>query len=152
VQFYPQLLDVAIRKGVIKAGVDIPLNLKRFSDLIVEKGWKPAEQAYMAEKQRNPESDLSNEHNLSMLASSLADQKKTAEAISVLELSAKEHPASASAFNDLADGYAFIKDRERATEATNKALALADKDTSLSAAAKQDLQAAAKRRLEELNK
>jgi tetratricopeptide (TPR) repeat protein len=152
VQFYPHLLDVAIKKGVIKPGVDIPLNLKRFSDLIVEKGWKPAEQAYLAEKQRNPETELSNQHNLSMLASSLGEQKKLTEAISVLELSAREHPASASAFNDLAEGYAFLKQKERAIEATNKALALAEKDAHLSAAAKEQLQSDAKRRLEELNK
>lgn len=152
VQFYPQLLDVSIKKGVIKPGVDIPLNLKRFSDIIVEKGWKPAEQAYIAEKQRNPQTELSNQHNLSMLASSLGEQKKLTEAISVLELSAREHPASASAFNDLADGYAFLKQKERAVEATNKALALAEKDTHLSAPEKEQLQSAAKRRLEELNK
>lgn len=152
VQFYPHLLDVAIRKGVIKPGVDIPLNLKRFSDLIVEKGWKPAEQAYLAEKQKNPETDLSHQHNLSMLASSLAEQKKTEEAIAVLELSAREHPASASAFNDLADGYAFLKQKERAIEATNKALALAEKDAHLSAAQKEQLQSNAKRRLEQLAK
>ena len=152
VQFYPQLLDVAIKKNVVKAGIDIPLNLKRFSDIIVEKGWPAAEQAYAAEKQKNPESDLSNEHNLSMLASSLVEMNKTAEAISLLELSAREHPASANAFNDLADGYAFLKQKERAIEATNKALALAEKDSHLSAPQKEQLQSDAKRRLEELNK
>jgi tetratricopeptide (TPR) repeat protein len=152
VQFYPQLLDVAIKKSVIKPGVDIPLNLKRFSDLIVEKGWQTAEQAYAAEKRRNPETELSNQHNLSMLASALADQQKAPEAIAVLEFSAREHPASASAFNDLAEGYAFLKQKERAIEATNKALALAKKDAHLSAAAKEQLQSDAKRRLEQLNK
>jgi tetratricopeptide (TPR) repeat protein len=152
VQFYPQLLDVAFKKGVIKPGVDVPLNLKRFSDMIVEKGWQPAEQAYMAEKQKNPDTALADEHNLSMLASSLAEQNKGAEAISVLELSAREHPASASAFNDLADGYAFLKQKDRAIEATNKALALAEKDVHLSSAQKDQLQSDAKKRLEELNK
>src|SRR5262249_9284030 len=152
VQFYPHLLDVAIKKNVIKPGVDIPLNLKRFSDTIEEKGWAAAEQAYLAEKRRNPETDVFDEHTLSMLASDLAERKKIPEAISVLELSAKEHPASANAFNDLAEGYALTHQRERAIEATNKALALAEKDASLSAAAKQDLQTAAKQRLEQLNK
>jgi tetratricopeptide (TPR) repeat protein len=151
VQFYPQLLDVAISKNVIKPGVNIPLNLKRFSDLITSKGWQAAQQAYVAEKKANPDTDLSNEHNLSMLASTLAERKKPAEAISVLELSAREHPASASAYNDLADGYALTHQRERAIEATNKALALAEKDTLLSDSAKKNLQAAAKRRLEKLN-
>ena len=152
VQFYPQLIDVALKKNVIKAGIDIPLNTKRFNDIIVEKGWPQAEQAYRAEKRKNPDADLFNEHNLSMLASSLADQKKVGEAISVLELSAREHPASATAFNDLADGYAQTNQRQRAIEATEKSLALAEKDASLSASAKQGLQAAAKRRLEELSK
>ena len=152
IQFYPQLLDVAIKKNVIKAGVSVPLNLKRFSDLITDKGWEAAQQAYAAEKKANPDTDLSNQHNLSMLASALAEQKKPAEAISVLELSAREHPASASAFNDLADGYAQTNQRQRAIEATEKSLAIAEKDTSLSASAKQDLQAAAKRRLAQLNK
>lgn len=152
VQFYPQLLDVAIKKNVLNAGVNIPLNLKRFSDLIKEKGWQAAQQAYASEKQRNPKTELSNEHNLSMLASALAEQKRPAEAISVLELNATEHPASANALNDLAEGYALAKQRERVIEATNKALTLAEKDASLSDSAKQRLQAAAKRRLEELNK
>jgi hypothetical protein len=152
VQFYPHLLDVALKKNVIKPGVDIPLNLKRFSDVIVEKGWPAAEQAYVAEKRKNPESDLFSEHNLSMLASSLAEQKKTAEAVSVLELSTREHPTSASAFNDLAEGYALTNQRRRAIEATNKSLALAQKDKSLSESARQDLQAAGKRRLEQLSK
>ena len=152
VQFYPQLIDVALKKRVIKAGIEIPLNAKRFYDVIVEKGWPQAEQAYLAEKRKNPESDLFNEHNLSMLASSLADEKKVGEAISVLELSAREHPASASAFSDLADGYAQTNQRQLAIDATAKSLALAEKDASLPASAKQDLQTAAKRRMEQLNK
>jgi predicted Zn-dependent protease len=152
VQFYPQLIDVALKKNVIKAGIDIPLNAKRFNDIIVDKGWSQAEQAYRAEKRKNPDSDLFNEHNLSMLASSLADQKRVGEAISVLELSTREHPTSASAFSDLADGYAQTNQRQRAIEATATSLALAEKDASLPASAKQDLQTAAKRRLEQLNK
>jgi hypothetical protein len=52
----------------------------------------------------------------------------------------------------LADGYAQTNQRQRAIEATEKSVTLAEKDASLSASAKQDLQAAAKRRLEQLNK
>lgn len=152
VQFYPQLLDVAIRKNVLNPGVDIPLNLKRFSDLINDRGWEAAAQAYAAEKQKNPRTELSNEHNLSMLGSALLERKKATEAVAVLELNAKEHPASAAAYNDLADAYATTNQRQRAVEATEKSVALAEKDASLSDSAKQRLQAAAKRRLEQLNK
>lgn len=152
VQFYPQLLDVAIKKDVIKPGVNIPLNLKRFSDLITNKGWEAAQQAYAAEKQKNPRSELANEHNLSMLGAALLEQKKPVEAVAVLELSTREHPASATAFNDLAEAYATTQQRQRAVEATQKAIALAEKDGSLSDSAKKNLQAAAKRRLQQVSK
>jgi hypothetical protein len=152
VQFYPQLLDVAFKKNVIKPGVNIPLNLKRFSDVITDKGWPAAERAYAAEKQKNPQSELFDEHNLSMLASDLAEQKKSAEAISLLELSAKEHPSSAMAYAMLGDAYLKANQRQAGIEAANKSLALLEKDTQLSDSDKVALKQEIQRRLAQLSK
>jgi tetratricopeptide (TPR) repeat protein len=152
VQFYPQLLDVALRKGTIKPGVEIPLNANGLYDAILEKGWKPAEEAYFAEKKKNPQSDLLQEHTLSMVGESLFEKKKTAEAVALFELVAREHPKSATAYATLGEAYAQTKQRQAAIDATNKSLALAEKDPALSDSDKQQLREGAQRRLQQLNK
>jgi len=152
VQFYPTLLEVAMRKGTIKAGVSIPLNPARFMAVVTEHGWSKAEQAYYRSKQEDPASDLLNEEALSMMANHLGDMNKTEEAISLLELVTKEYPKSVRALDNLAQGYAQASYPEQAWQTTQKELQLLAADTSLDAAARNELSEAAQNRLSKLQK
>ena len=59
------------------------------------------------------------------------------EAIRVFQLNVDAHPASANAYDSLADGYAAAGNREKAAELARKAQALLESDTTIPAARKQ---------------
>jgi Cytochrome P460 len=152
VQFYPTLLDLAVEKGVIKPGVHIPLNQSRLEKLIVNSGWEKAEAAYHEDRKLNPQSDLMDENALESTAGSLAKDKKFTEALQVVTLMTKDYPTSARAFDDLGDVYKMASQTQPAIEASQKAIALVDSDSNLSAEDKKQVKASAEKRLSELSK
>lgn len=152
VQFYPTLLDFSVEKGLIKPGVHIPLNQTRLEKLIVNSGWEKAEAAYHEDRKLNPQSDLMDMSALENTAGSLAKDKKLNEAIEVVTLMTKEYPTSAQAFDDLGDVYKMTSQPQPAIEASQKAIALVDSDSNLSADDKKQVKASAEKRIAELSK
>lgn len=152
VQFYPTLLDFSVEKGLIKPGVHIPLNQSRLEKLIVNSGWDKAEAAYHEDRKLNPQSDLMDMAALENTAGSLAKDKKLAEAVQVVTLMTKEYPTSAQAYDDLGDVYKMNSQPQPAIEASQKAIALVDSDSNLSADDKKQVKASAEKRIAELSK
>jgi len=152
VQFYPTLLDFSVEKGLIKSGVHIPLNQSRFEKLIVNSGWDKAEAAYHEDRKLNPQSDLMDLTALENTAGSLAKDKKMKEAIEVVTLMTKDYPTSAQAFDDLGDVYKMDSQPQPAIEASQKAIALVDTDSNLSADEKKQVRDSAEKRIAELRK
>ncbi len=152
VQFYPTLLDFATDKGLIKPTVNIPLNESRFLKLVSNSGWNAAEQAYEADRQKNPDSDLLNEHVLNMMGFQLQGDKKQAEAISVFKLVTKKYPNSINAYDNLADAYAEAKQADLAITASKQEMALAQGDSTLTAERKKHFTDLAQKRIEAMSK
>jgi len=152
VQFYPTLLDFATDKGLIKPTVNIPLNESRFLKLVSNSGWNAAEQAYEADRQKNPDSDLLNEHVLNMMGFQLQGDKKQAEAISVFKLVTKKYPNSINAYDNLADAYAEAKQADLAITASKQEMALAQGDSTLTAERKKYFTDLAQKRIEAMSK
>lgn len=150
-QFYPQLLDVAIAAGTLKPGVRIPLNANRFVQKLEKEGWEAAQKTYAEQKKENNGADPISESSLNILGYGLLQQKKTEDAVHVLWLAANEHPASANAFDSLADAYVAAHKKEDAVTATKKALALSTTDPTLNDQSRANLRKAAEARLKELN-
>jgi hypothetical protein len=147
-QFYPALLEVALAKGVIKKGVHIPLNASRVNRIVDERGWKSAEAAI--QEQQNAGLEGLSEPSLNAVGYRQLQNQKNAEAVSVFEFVAKEHPESANAFDSLADGYVAAGRTKDAITASEKALELLAKDERMPARQKKGIEQSAKQRLEKL--
>jgi len=151
VQFYPQLLEVALAKGVIKPGVEIPLNAARFEKLIAEKGWEAAEAAYRADRKQH-EHSLLDERALNSLAYQLVQNNRLQDGLAVAELVANEYPSSANAWDTLSESYETAGRRQDSVRAARKALEALPADKALSDAGKQRIEQIEKKRIAELSK
>jgi hypothetical protein len=149
VQFYPQLLEVALAKGVIKPGVDIPLNASRFRKMIVEQGFAAAEAAYRADRQKH-EGSILDERTLNGLVYELARNQHAKEGVAVAELMTREHAGSANAWDTLADSYEMAGRPKDAAAAARKVLELLPTDAALSESQRQQLEKVEKERLAKL--
>lgn len=147
VQFYPTLLDFSIEKGVVKPGVDIPLNQSRFLKVLNASGWEKAEQAYYEDRSKNPDSDLLNEHALNQMGYQLLRTGKNASAISVFTLVTKDYPKSANAYDSLADAYAADGRAQPAIAASEKELAVVQSDSALTSDQKKQFADLARKRI-----
>jgi tetratricopeptide (TPR) repeat protein len=127
VQFYPELLDTALKFGVIKPGVNIPLNGTRLLQAVKDKGWASAEKTYEEARAKDPEADLfqNEEANLNAVGYALLSAGKTPDAVAVLRRVAKDHPDSVNAHDSLADAYEAAGDKQAALETTQRELELA---------------------------
>ena len=152
VQFYPTLLDVAVKKGTLNSGYVAPLNVTRFYDTIVSEGWERAQAAYAADKKLNPESEFLDVQKLSDLGQRLMNNGRKTEAVALAELTAREYPRSATAQASLADAYSQSGQKEKSIAALKQALAVLPNDSSLSAEERKAWEQEGRRRLAELNK
>jgi hypothetical protein len=152
VQFYPTLLDFAMEKNLIKPGVSIPLNQSRFVAMIRASGWEKAEQAYYDDKKKNPDSDLLDESALNAAGYRFLGEKDSATAIKLFELVTKNYPNSVNAFDSLADAYVQGAQPQLARAASEKEMALAKNDSSLSPEQKQRFTDLAQKRLATIEK
>jgi hypothetical protein len=147
-QFYPTILKVALEQGTIKPGVRIPLSGNRFAELIEKKGWVEAKKAYDEEKKSEdfaltePVLNMTGYHLMTM-----GDQKT---AVAIFELVTQEHPESANAWDSLADGYLAMNRKEDAKRATEKEMSLIGGAKGIPEMQKQNLEKAAKERMEKL--
>lgn len=148
-QFYPQLLEVAMAKGVVKPGIAIPLNLARFRRTLLEKGWAAAEAAYREDRKKHERSAL-DERALNSLVYELGRTKHAAEGVALAEFVTQEYARSANAWDTLADAYEATGRSQDALRAARKALELLPADDSLSDAQRQRLEQAEKARIAKL--
>jgi tetratricopeptide (TPR) repeat protein len=152
VQFYPTLLDFAMEKNLIKPGVSIPLNRSRFVALVSRDGVPKAEQAFYEDRKKNPESDLLGEMGLLRAAADLYEQKKIEQSLQVVMLATKAYPSSPRPYDWLGQAYQEMSKPQQAVEASQKELALLDKDSTLSSGEKKQFREDAEKRIAQLNK
>lgn len=150
VQFYPTLLDFALEKGLVKPTVSIPLNQSRFLKVLETSGWDKAEQTYREDRKKNPDSDLLDEAALNQAGYRLLRAGKTTNAVSVFKLVTVDYPNSVNAYDSLGEAYAQSGQAAPAIAAAEKELALAQSDTSLSAAQKKQFTELAQKRIAEM--
>ena len=152
VQFYPTLLDVAVKKGTLNSSYVAPLNVTRLYDMIVNDGWEKAQAAYTADKKRNPGSEFLGGSQLNDVSQRLLNNGRKTEAVVLSELIAREYPRSAASYAALADAYAQTGQKEKALAALKRALAVLPNDSSLSADGRKAWEQEGRRRLAELSK
>lgn len=152
VQFYPTLLDVAVKKGTLNSGYVAPLNVTRLYDKIVNDGWEKAQATYAADKQRNPDSEFLGGSQMNDVSQRLLGNGRKNEALALSELIAREYPRSTVSYVVLADAYTQAGQKAKAISALQQALAVLPNDSSLSADERKGWEEEGRRRLAELNK
>ncbi|HSA92529.1 MAG TPA: cytochrome P460 family protein [Terriglobales bacterium] len=150
VQFYPQLLEVAVRKGTVKPSVDFPPSAGLIFNLIFEQGWPQAEAKFLEQRRRHPDAGIFQEPGLNALGYRLLNAKRQQDAIAVLSFVTHEFPNSANAFDSLADAYEQSGHREQALAASRKALELAESAQDANPEMQEQIRHAARRRIERL--
>jgi len=128
-QFYPELLEVALAKQTLKAGIYIPPNVKRIRELIVSSGWPAAEQALAQAKEKAPDAAIFTEAALNGLGYQLIGAKHPAEAVKVMQRVTRDYPSSLNALDSLADAYDAAGDKQLAVETSKTLIARAEKET-----------------------
>jgi hypothetical protein len=131
VQFYPQLLDIALAKGTVKPDADIPLNTERVYKKILAQGWDRTLPEVKAAAAKDPEAEIAQESNLNMLGYALMDAHTT-DAVGIFRFNAENHPNSVNAYDSLADGLEHAGQKSEALAASQKELQLADAASDLS--------------------
>ncbi|HXE91328.1 MAG TPA: cytochrome P460 family protein [Terriglobales bacterium] len=152
VQFYPQLLEVAVRKGTVKPDADFPPTAGLMFNLISEQGWTKAEAQFLEHRRRHPEAAVFREDGLNGLGYRLLNARRNQDAIAVFSLATREFPQSANAFDSLADAYEQSGNREQALTAAQKSLALALAARDMDANLQAQIVRAAQERIARLNK
>ena len=152
VQFYPQLLEVAMRKGTVKPGVDFPPSANLLFNLIAEQGWSKAEAKFLEDRKRHPDADVFKEPGLNALGYRLLGAKRNQDAVAVLSLVTREYPQSPNAFDSLADAYEQSGDREQALAASRKELELAEVAKEMNPQLRERIIRAGTERIERLSK
>jgi hypothetical protein len=152
VQFYPQLLDVALAQGTVKPTVDIPPGVERTYKNVLAQGWAKTAPALQEARRKYPDAAVFEEGNLNMMGYGLVQAKRTEDAIGVFQWTAEQFPQSPNAFDSLADAYTAAKRRDQAIAATKHELTLLEGASGLSQDQRNRLKNAAEDRLKELNK
>lgn len=128
VQFYPDLLETALKLGTVKPTVKIPLNRTRLLETAKSQGWPAAEKNYDEARKADPDADLfqNEEANLNAIGYQLMSAGKAQDAVAVLERVAREHPESVNAQDSLADAYANAGNADAAKKTTQKEIEMAN--------------------------
>jgi tetratricopeptide (TPR) repeat protein len=131
VQFYPDLLETALKLNTINPGINIPLNRTRLFQLAKDKGWPTAEKTFEEARAKDPDADIFQnvEANLNAIGYGLMSAGKNSDAVAVLKRVANDHPNSVNAFDSLADAYDATGDKQNAIEASQRELELAKAST-----------------------
>lgn len=152
VQFYPTLLDVAVKKGTLNPGYVAPLNATRLYDAILDGGWEKAAAALDADAKLNPNSEFLTGEKLADVDSRLLNNGKRTEAVALFERIVRDSPGSTEAYATLADAYAQAGRKEKAIAALKQALAVPSKDPDVPAGDRKAWEEEGQKRLAELSK
>jgi hypothetical protein len=151
VQFYPELYDVAVKKGTLNPKFKpLPITAMKLVDLIEVEGWKPAAAALDSAAAQSPDASVLDPGNLSMLAGHLMGDKHAADAAAVMQWTADKYPRSAEIANTLAVAYLAANNKDAARTASKHAIELAPADTSLTPERREKVIADSKARLQKL--
>jgi hypothetical protein len=151
VQFYPDLYDVAVKKGTLNSKFKpLPVTAMKLVDLIENEGWKPAAAALDEAAAHSPDASILDPGNLNMLAGHLASEKHAADAASVMLWTAGKHPQSSEIANSLSEAYLAAGNKEGARTAAQHAIELAQADQSLTPEQRERVIASAQARLGKL--
>jgi hypothetical protein len=103
VQFYPELYDVAVRKGTLKPSFErLPLSPMKLHHVIAREGWPAGRRALADLASRAPTANALSEGTLESLGNRLRRHNRHAEALALFEWAAAKYPASARIKESLA--------------------------------------------------
>jgi hypothetical protein len=149
VQFYPQLLDVAISKGTVKSSAEIPLSTERLYKKILAQGWERTLPEVNAAAAKDSEAEVAQEQNLNMLGYALMDNHAN-DAVGIFRFVAEKFPNSVNAYDSLADGLEHAGNKSEAVAAAQKEIQIADATADLSASDKERIHKMAEERIARL--
>jgi hypothetical protein len=151
VQFYPVLYDVAQKKKTLNAGFkELPITPVALLDLIEAKGWSAGSAALDAAAVQSTDAAVLDPSSLNMLSGHLLQAKRANDAVALLRWTAAKHPEMANLQDSLADAYLAAGDKEAARRATQLALDLAARDSSLTKEQRETLEKAGADRMKDL--
>jgi hypothetical protein len=95
VQFYPQLYDIAEKKGTLNPGFEkLPITSAKLLQLIQAEGWPKGRAALELAASRTPDASVLAETALASVTSGLVQAKKAADAVSLAEWATARYPQS----------------------------------------------------------
>jgi hypothetical protein len=148
VQFYPELYEVAEQKGTLNPGFEkLPISAGKLFTLIRNEGWTKGAIALEEASSHSPDAVVLAESSLNSLAYRLIQSRHAVEAVKLVEWATTRYERSANLQDTLADAYLAEGNKSSARNATERSLALAKDDTSLSDERRQRLNKAAEDRL-----
>ena len=148
-QFYPTLLEVAEKKGTLRADfkpfTPSPVRLYHTLD---EQGWPAAEKVLAAAQAEDPGAAVVNPAVLNSVGYELIGAQKATLAVSLFEWIAAKEPRSANAQDSLAEALEAAGESARARLAAQKALDLLPGDTTLNDRQRKAIEESNRKRLE----
>lgn len=131
-QFYPAALEIAMRKGTVKASYKPPaLSPAALARTLRHEGWDAAERALAAAKAVDPEAGVLREQTLNNVGYAMLQAGEQEKAVALLRWVTAQFPGSANAQDSLAKAYEATGMKEESVAATRKALALLESDQSM---------------------
>lgn len=148
-QFYPTLIAIAEQKGTVKPNYTAAVspvrlfhNLKQQTDGVAG--------VLNTAKAAEPTSPAMREPMLNNIAYTLLRSGEQQKAVAVFEWICETYPASPNAYDSLSEAYESGKERDRARQAAQRALALLEQDAAMSPERKERIRKSVSERLARL--
>jgi hypothetical protein len=96
VQFYPQLYEIAERKGTLNPGFEkLPITTTKLAQLIETEGWQKARAVLDQAAAHSPDATVLAETSLESVTTRLIQANRATDAVSLAEWATARHPQSA---------------------------------------------------------
>jgi tetratricopeptide (TPR) repeat protein len=151
VQFYPDALAIAEKKGTVKATYKPPVASPARMYHTIRETRTPVDQLLATAKAQDSAASVLKESVLNAMGYQLLQAGDQAQAIAVFRWTVANYPNSANAHDSLAEAYEKSGQKAAARESTQRALALLKSDTSVAEPRRERLQKAIEERLARLN-
>lgn len=124
-QFYPAALEIAQKKGTVRATYQPPAaSPAALFHTVRDQGWNKATEMLATAKQKDPSAAILQEATLNSLGYALLAAQKPDEAIAMLSHTAQQFPQSANALDSLAEVLEQAGRKAEALAASRKVLSL----------------------------